>query len=407
MTAAPLLLAASRAALEAGFGLALEGLGEEQILSAVERALLPGPVDLRQPAFWSRVLDRLPIDESWLFRDDSLWEWLGEEAGSLLLEAAALRGRPVRVLSLGCSGGQEAFSAAMLFQDLLGLRGIPASAAAGHLQVLGIDPSPARIEAARSGLLPGWSVQRCRAGWLKGRAAPEPGPLARYRVAPEVRAVCRFEVGNLLELARRGNAALAGFDLVLCRHVLIYFRPVQAARLASELAKGLDAGAYLALSTPEAHLVDARSLEFTRQLGVGRAPLRSGAGHPLRRARSAAARPSSNPPAAGPPPARGREAAVSAHLERALRHAKDGQGSAALREVRAALLHDPRHLYSRLLLGQQLIPLDQARGREVLRGVLDAAAQLSPDEAVPCADGLSVGQVAAAARILLARREDA
>ena len=32
MTAAPLLLAASRAALEAGFGLALEGLGEEQIL---------------------------------------------------------------------------------------------------------------------------------------------------------------------------------------------------------------------------------------------------------------------------------------------------------------------------------------------------------------------------------------
>jgi hypothetical protein len=83
-----------------------------------------------------------------------------------------------------------------------------------------------------------------------------------------------------------------------------------------------------------------------------------------------------------------------------------GRREEALREVRAALFHDPRHLYSRLLLGQHLIPVDVARGREVLRELLDAASRLSPDEAVPCADGLSVGQLAAAARILLARQED-
>ena len=51
--------------------------------------------------------------------------------------------------------------------------------------------------------------------------------------------------------------------------------------------------------------------------------------------------------------------------------------------------------------------MDAQRGREVLRELLEAASALPPDEAVPCADGLSVGQIAAAARILLARREEA
>jgi hypothetical protein len=78
-----------------------------------------------------------------------------------------------------------------------------------------------------------------------------------------------------------------------------------------------------------------------------------------------------------------------------------------MREVRAALTHDPLHLYSRLLLGQQLIPVDAKRGREVLRELIVAASQLPAGEAVPGADVLSVGQIAAAARILLGRREDA
>jgi hypothetical protein len=101
-----------------------------------------------------------------------------------------------------------------------------------------------------------------------------------------------------------------------------------------------------------------------------------------------------------------RHHAVTAHVEEAIRQAAAGRSGEALREARAALFHDPRHLYSRLLLGQHLIPVDGERGREVLRELLQAAARLPPEDAVPCADGLSVGQLAAAARILLARGGD-
>ena len=34
-----------------------------------------------QPEGLERVVDRLPIDESWLFREDELWRWLDEMAG--------------------------------------------------------------------------------------------------------------------------------------------------------------------------------------------------------------------------------------------------------------------------------------------------------------------------------------
>ena len=412
MSPSPPLLAATRAALEETYGLALEGLGDDQIEAAVYSAASAGMADARDPSYLARVVDRLPIDESWLFRDDTLWEWLRDKAGPSLLDAAAIAGRPVRVLSLGCSSGQEPFTAAMLFQDLLERIGLPASATSAYVQVVGMDSSPFRIEAARSGLVPSWSVQRCRDGWLRGRVVPEPATLARYRIAASVQAACRFELGNLVDVAARGNGALGGYDLVLCRNVLIYFRPADAARLSAQLARGLDPGAYLAFSAAEAHLIDPDVLELAGQLGVGRAKPRNAARaprprRPARPQRIVAAVPPRPAALRAVPAPQQRDNAVAVHLEKALRHAQAGHALEALREVRAALIHDPRHLYSRLLLGQQLIPVDERRGREVLQELIDTAAQLPPDEAVPCADGLSVGQLAAAARILLSRREGA
>jgi chemotaxis methyl-accepting protein methylase len=401
------LLAAARGALEAAFGLALEGLADDQIQAAVYAAGAAGMADPRDPAYLARIVDRLPIDESWLFRDDGLWEWLRDTAGPQLLERAAAAGRPVRVLSLGCSAGQEPFTAAMLLQDLLERAGIPPSAASAYAQVVGLDSSPGRIEAARSGGLPSWSVQRCRADWLRGRIAPDPAAPGRYQVAPAVQAMCRFEVGNLVEVARRGNAALGGYDLVLCRHVLIYFRSAEACRLGAELARGLDAGAYLVFSAPEAHLLAGGGLEQTGQLGAGRlAPRSPLPPPPARRPRARESSPAARPlPPAPPPRAEPRDEAVEVHVREAIRLADAGRREEALREVRAALFHDPRHLYSRLLLGQQLIPVDVQRGREVLKELLDAAAGLSPEDAVPSAEGLSVGQLTAVARILLSRGE--
>jgi chemotaxis protein methyltransferase CheR len=404
-------LASIRRALEATFGLALEGLAPDQIAGAVAAASGDGAlVDAGDPAFLRAVVDRLPIDESWLFRDEGLWAWLAEEAGAALLARAQGRHRALRVLSLGCSSGQEVFSLAILFQGLLEAQGLPPSAAASFVEVHGIDSSPGRIEQARSGLVSSWSVQRCGAGWLRGRVAPEPGAAGRFRVAPSVLSMCRFEVGNLLEVAGAGSAALGGWDLVLCRHVLIYARPERAAAIVAAMGEGLDPGAMLVVGATEAHLLGGvPSLVPLPHLGAARAAnpsereRRARATEPprtARRARPAVAGSGSGrlPRAQG---SAGGAATAEAHLRRALEHAAAGRGAEALREARAAFFLEPKQLMSRLLLARALLSHDRDRGREVLKETLEQASRLSPEAEVPFAPGLSVAQVAAAARLLL------
>lgn len=117
--------------------------------------------------------------------------------------------------------------------------------------------------------------------------------------------------------------------------------------------------------------------------------------------RGAAPRSRVEPPRHAQPPG----AAIEAHIRGAIEHAHAGRTADALREARAALFHDPRNLYSRMLLGRQLIEVDAPRGRQMLRDLLESAALLPSDAEVPCADGLSVGQLTAAVRILLDRPE--
>jgi chemotaxis protein methyltransferase CheR len=401
----PDLVSATRRHLEAAYGLALEGLTADQIASAVTAAWrdLP-PAEPSEPAWLARVVDRLPIDESWLFRDDALWTWLRDEAGPALLERGMALGRPVRVLSLGCSSGQEPFSAAILFQGLLEQTGIPGSAASAYVQVVGVDSSPARVELARAGVVNAWSVQRSQRDFLRGRVLLEDPQTGRHRIDPSVRAMCRFEVGNLVELVGKGGAALGGADLVLCRNVLIYFRPAEAERIAADLARALDPGTILAFSAAEAHLLGASgTVEPLGQLGAGRAGYGGGAAHrpkPTRPADPAGARRRAAQRAASPAPSAPSDA-VAGHIRVAVEHARAGRTLEALREARAALFHDPGQLFPRLLVAEQLIAIDVRRGQVMLRALLEQAARLPQDSAVPLADGLSVGQLADAARLLL------
>jgi chemotaxis methyl-accepting protein methylase len=406
------LVEAARRRLESAYGLALEGLSEQQIATAV--AAGGGAADPSDPRVLERIVDRLPIDESWLFRDDALWSWLVQEAGPELLERALATGRPVRVLSLGCSAGQEPFSVAIALQAVLEGMAIPPSAAASYVQILGIDSSPARIEVARAGVANAWSVQRARPDWLRGKVALDDRQTGRHRVEPSVRAMCRFEVGNLVAMAEQGNAALGGFDLVFCRNVLIYFRAAEAERIAAQIGRALDPDVLLILSAAEAHLLAASGrVESLGHLGAGRTlrEVRGAGPFPAPAARRRAGRSGPRAPAArepapreavpGPAPRARRGDPVAVHLHEAIEHAEAGRSVEALREARAALFHDPRHLFSRLLVGRHLIPFDEQRAREVLRELVEAASLLPADAEVPHADGLSVGQVAAAARLLL------
>jgi chemotaxis methyl-accepting protein methylase len=413
MTAGRPTAAALRRALEAAFGLALEGLSDGQVLDAAGGALGGSHPALAPAGALARVVDRLPIDESWLFRDEGLWAWLEEEHLPALVERALGWGEPVRAVSLGCAGGQELHSLAILLQGLLGRAGVPASMAERCVRLRGLDASPARVAQAASGATSAWSVRRAPAARLGDRVRLADEATGRWQVDDSVRAMCRFEVANLLEVAAPGSGALRGEALVLCRHVLIYFRADEAAAVVAGLAGALDPGAVLVLSPSEAHLAASLAgLEPLPLVGAFRAsPPRA------RPAVTAAARHGPSPARLRALPARaaartvtaarpgGRGDTASRLAQSALAHAAAGRRDDALREARAACFHDPRGLLSRLVLGRELMAVDRGRGRAVLAELLEQAITLPAEADVPHAPGLSVGQLTTAARLLMLRGE--
>lgn len=397
---APALRAgAVRRALRAAYGLGLEGLSDDQILAA------SGPLGDGHPALaplgaLAAVVDALPIAESWMFRDEPLWTWLQEELLPALVVDALGACRELRAVSLGCAGGQEAHSLAILLLGLLEAAGFPASGAPARASVLGVDASPARVAQAASGLASSWSVARCPPRWLSGRVRLVDAAAGRWQVDEAVRALCRFEAGNLLEVARPGSTALRGADLVLCRHVLIYFRPAEAAEVVEGLVRALDPGATLVLSPAEAHLATGQpGLEPASPVGAFRRVAVEARPAPARRPTSPARlrrRPSPLPSA---PPGQ----APAHHALAALEHGAAGRSAEALREARAACFHDPRQLLSRLVLGRELLAVDHLRGRAVLAELVELTGSLPAEASVPYAPGLSVGQLTAAALLLMKR----
>jgi len=90
------------------------------------------------------------------------------------------------------------------------------------------------------------------------------------------------------------------------------------------------------------------------------------------------------------------------------RRSQDQPGDLGLARHRA---RKPRPREKRQILGriheQQLLAVDGRAARRVLRELLQHAAALPQDAAVPCAEGLSVGQLGRAVALLLDRGDRA
>jgi chemotaxis protein methyltransferase CheR len=120
--------------------------------------------------------------------------------------------QPIRVLSAGCSSGEEPYSLAITYIEnqfrYMG-RG---------LEIQAFDLNPAKIRQGEAGEYESGSFRGTPPD-LKARYFSNAG--TGHRVKSWVKSSIRFRVVNLLEL---GNAyEPASFDAVFCRNVLIYF----------------------------------------------------------------------------------------------------------------------------------------------------------------------------------------
>jgi chemotaxis protein methyltransferase CheR len=183
------------------------------------------------------AVDALTNQETCFFRDA---EQLRAIVRGLVpaLAGSAAHGEPLRILSAGCSTGEEAYSLTMLLLDELHvLWGRPVA-------VWGADLSASAIEHARAGQYRAAAIARAGEGPLgwESRFFRREGD--RLVARDLLRERTCFMRANLLE--PESLAPFGPFDLVLCRNVFIYFDADAIGRALRGLA---------ALTRPHARIV--------------------------------------------------------------------------------------------------------------------------------------------------------
>ncbi len=180
-------------------------------------------------------------NETYFFREEAQLQVLSEEVLPRLREQKLARGeRRLRIVSAGCSSGEEVYTLAMLLLE------------SGNfvwdwdVRITGIDVDPKVLARARTGIYPQRSLQTTPSRLIERyfkRSADG------YVVKEMVRRSTRFLEGNLLQ-----PDAFAGeeeIDVILCRNVLIYFGDETIRRIVENFTRVLAPEGYLFLGHSE------------------------------------------------------------------------------------------------------------------------------------------------------------
>lgn len=181
---------------------------------------------------------QLTNNETYFFRE---MEQLQTFIDSILPEMVRRKqdegSRKIRVLSAGCSSGEEPYTLAILLEEAeVRSRGC-------EVEVLGMDLDQRALNEARQARYSTRSFRKEERGLVKKYFRCED---TGFFVSDQIRKLVTFVHGNVLESADYGR-----FDAVFCRNVLIYFSDSSIERAAKNFHRMLLPDGYLLLGHSE------------------------------------------------------------------------------------------------------------------------------------------------------------
>lgn len=271
--------------LQDRIGLDVASVGEQMVERALRQrsaALSASDLDdywlrLQQSAQEQQALiEAVIVPETWFFRYPESFTALLELARKRLAEQGGVR--PLRILSLPCSTGEEPYSIAMALLD----GGVPAQA----FRVDAMDISPNSIARAERALYGRNSFRGSHQDFVPRHFSE--GEDGGQHLDERVRRQVQFQVGNVLDpalLAREGS-----YDFVFCRNLLIYFDLATQQRVFEVLKNLTQADGVLFIGPAEGSLLArlgmrplgmAQSFAYVRQEPQAVAPPRKTAALPV------------------------------------------------------------------------------------------------------------------------------
>ncbi len=201
---------------------------------------------LRDADELDRLIDVVTINVSRFFRDSLTFELIADRILPDMVRKKGGMGDPsLRIWSAGCARGEEPYSVAILIHELLEKEGRKMV-----LHLFGTEIDVGVLKDAREALYALSSVEHMKHRLLLKYFTPE-GP--SFRLIPEIREKVHFSLHDMLD-KKHGvppESVFGGFDLVLCRNLLIYFTPEYQVRIFEKLYHALADNGYLILGEVE------------------------------------------------------------------------------------------------------------------------------------------------------------
>ena len=184
---------------------------------------------------WKKLVSFLTVGESYFFRDSDQFTLLRDQILPELISRHQ-RQRSLNIWSAGCSTGEEAYSLAMVIDELLPER------QDWKIAILGTDINEEAIEKAKSGVFGAWSFRRVSPDVKKRYFSPIS---QGWQLDERIRLMVDFRVENLLDTHSGLGHAKTPMDLIVCRNVFIYFNREAITRALNTLCRVLGEEGYL------------------------------------------------------------------------------------------------------------------------------------------------------------------
>ena len=371
------------------------------------------------------MIAQLTIGETYFFRDQPQFDAIRDIILPDILERNQST-RQLRIWSAGCATGAESYSLAILLgrEFMHRLEG-------WRVTILGTDINPRFLAVADAGKFEAWSL-RATPEALKQECFSCDGQV--WTIHPEYKRWTSFALMNLV--GSEFPAALSeagGFDLILCRNVMIYFAPESNRRLVRQFHEALAEGGWFLVGAVEHNLEAFDSFQMVNATGA--TLYRKAASVTQHPAAQPFPERASAPPAADPKPAEPELAPLSlaglrrladrgdwtravpycdrllaqdrsnpsVYFYRALVLEQVGGRAEAERSLRRAIYLDPNFLLAHYHLGLALAMEKMPReARRSFKMVLKLMSGMSDDQPVGDGDGLTVANLRGLAKMQLA-----
>ena len=232
-------------------GLQVEALAESSLMVAVQKRMSATQTKpssayytrlLADDAEFDELVSLLTINETYFYREPRQLELLTELfLPTLLARLGDSPLRPLRILSAGCSTGEEPYSIAIAVREKFG------ESASRLVSISAGDIDQHALQRARQAYFPEYSFRATPREWRERYFTHEGN--RGYRLDETIRAMVEFNPLNLLDgdLPER----LADFDVIFFRNVSIYFDAPSRERILRTLHAALRETGYLLLGTAE------------------------------------------------------------------------------------------------------------------------------------------------------------